>query len=211
MPRASAKYGRLAPHFKFYAWFKYRMDPCYLAVASLVPPNTFTVDIGTGLGMLPVLLNQWGGQRSCLGIDHDGAKVRAASVAAAGLEGVTFSEADVLSYDLPPCDVVTLVDVLHYYNPEVQLRLLERCAKALRPGGLLLLREADFMHKGGGNWTRWLEKYVTLLGWNKGPRVHFRPIEDIAGDLAQMGFTVRKQAVAGSLYPGNVLLVAERH
>jgi SAM-dependent methyltransferase len=207
---ASAQYGRGPLHFRFYAWFKYRLDPCYLAVAAHIPPNSFTVDVGTGLGMLPVLLSLWGGQRDSLGIEYDATKARAAAVAAGGLRGVCISQDDALTCELPPCDVVAMVDVLHYYPLEVQRSLLARCARALRPGGRLLLREADRTHRGGAGWTRWLEKQTIKLGWNKASQALFRPIDDIVSDLAGLGFQVRKQAVAGSLYPGNVLLVAEQ-
>jgi SAM-dependent methyltransferase len=192
-----------------YAWFKYRLDPCYLAVAAHIPPNSFTVDVGTGLGMLPVLLSLWGGQRDSLGIEYDAAKARVATVAADGLDGVCISEDDALTCEMPRCDVVTLVDVLHYYPPEVQRSLLARCANALNPGGRILLRETDRKHRGGAGWTRWLERQTINLGWNKGSQALFRSIDDIASDLAELGFRVRRQAVAGSLYPGNVLLVAD--
>ena len=42
---------------------KYVMDPCYRAIAALVPPGAYTVDLGSGLGMLPVLLGVLGAER----------------------------------------------------------------------------------------------------------------------------------------------------
>src|SRR5579862_1534566 len=55
------------------------MDPCHRA-------ETFTVDLGTGLGMLPIPL----------GLMGEGRRVEAQSFAS------------------PECDVVTIVDVRHY-------------------------------------------------------------------------------------------------
>src|SRR5262249_53144763 len=53
---AARTYDAAPARYKWYARMKYRMDPCYRAVAAWVPPGSFTVDLGTGLGMLPVLL-----------------------------------------------------------------------------------------------------------------------------------------------------------
>ena len=62
---ARARYDGLHPRFKWYARMKYLMDPCYRAIAPLVPEGAFAVDLGTGLGMLPVLLGLIGrGARS---------------------------------------------------------------------------------------------------------------------------------------------------
>lgn len=206
---ASARY-LTAPHFfRWYVWFKYRLDPCYLAVAAQIPAQTLTLDLGTGLGMLPVLLGLLGGQRESLGIDHDRTKIGVARQAAQGLGGVRISENDFLNCEFPPCDVVTLIDVLHYHPAEVQRRLLERAAKALRPGGRLLIRDADRGERGGARWTRAVERLAVWFGWNRALRVLYRPIVEIEADLARLGFKTNQTRVAGTLYPGNVLLVAE--
>ena len=44
---------------------------------------------------------------------------------------------------IPPADTVLLVDVLHYVSIEEQDAILDRAAAAVRPGGRLLVREAD--------------------------------------------------------------------
>lgn len=207
--RASAQYRNVTPLHRWYAWFKYRMDPCYLAIAGQIPPNTLTVDLGTGLGMLPVLLAHAGDGHRSLGVEHDAAKVRTARKAVHGLPDIHISEADALSFDIPPCDVVTIVDVLHYYPGQVQRELLTRCAQALRPGGRLLIREGDGKNKGLSGWTRWVEKLSVRLGWNKGTQACFRPTDEIAADLTALGFCVRQVVVSGRFLPGNVLLIAE--
>ncbi|MGH8529759.1 MAG: methyltransferase domain-containing protein [Nevskiales bacterium] len=206
---ASARY-LTAPHFfRWYVWFKYRLDPCYLAVAAQIPTRTLTLDLGTGLGMLPVLLGLLGGEREILGIDHDRTKIGVARQVSRGLAGVQISENDFLNCDFPRCDVVTLIDVLHYHSAAAQRELLERAAKALRPGGRLLIRDADRREKGGARWTRALERLAVWFGWNRAGRVLYRPIVEIEADLARLGFKTNQTRVAGSLYPGNVLLVAE--
>src|SRR5262249_5814956 len=113
-------------------------------------------------------------------------------------------------FALPACDVVTLVDVLHYYDADAQRAILRRAADALRPGGRLLVREADRARTGGARFTRLVERAATRLGWNRGPAIRFRPVEELRADLEALGLRVRADEVAGRLHPGNVLLIAER-
>jgi len=206
---AATRYVRLHPRFHWYARLKYRMDPCYRAIAQHVGRDSFTVDLGTGLGMLPVLLGELGERRRVLGVEWDPEKVRCGLHAARGLLGVEMVEGDLHAFPLPACDVITLVDVLHYYEADGQEALLKRCRAALRPGGRLLIRESDGARRGSARWTRIVETWATRMGWNRGPAVRFRPISELRTALVELGFRVDEDEVAGRLNPGNVLLVAE--
>jgi SAM-dependent methyltransferase len=203
---ARHRYDREPGKFKFYARMKYVMDPCYRAIAAQIAPGTFTVDLGTGLGMLPVLLGLMG-ERRALGVEWDAGKAGAGARAASGLTGVEIVAGDARSCAIPSCDVITIVDVLHYYDAEAQRDLLVRCKASLRPGGRLLIREGDEARGGGAHFTRAIEAVVTKLGWNRGPRVKFRPIVELEADLETLGFSVARDQVAGAMHPGNVLLV----
>jgi uncharacterized protein (DUF2062 family)/SAM-dependent methyltransferase len=206
--RASARYRRTHPRFRWYARMKYRLDPCYRLIAELAFDGELTVDLGTGLGMLPVLLGELG--RHAVGIEWDRAKAHAGAEAARDLAGVEIIEGDARTTPLPACDMIALVDVLHYYDTDAQRALLGRCRAVLRPGGRIVVREGDRGRGGGARWTRFLERAVTRLGWNRGPRVHFRSVDELRADLEAPGFRVRDCEASGRLHPGNVLLVAER-
>jgi uncharacterized protein (DUF2062 family)/SAM-dependent methyltransferase len=206
--RARHRYDGEPGRLKWYARMKYVMDPCYRAIAPRIPAGSLTVDLGTGLGMLPVLLGLLGQERRALGIEWDAVKAAAGARAAAGLSGIEVVAGDARDTALPACDVITIVDVLHYYDAEAQRALLARCKAALRPGGRLLIREGDGARGGGSRMTRWFEQVVTRLGWNRGPQVRFRPIAELEGDLGALGFAVSRDEVAGAMHPGNVLLEA---
>src|SRR5262249_8241892 len=156
--------------------------------------GAFTVDLGSGLGMLPVLLGVMG--RRALGVEWDPAKVACGLHAARGLEGVQLIEGDIHACEIPRCDVITLVDVLHYYEPSKPRVLLERGRAALDKNGRLLVREGDRERAGGARFTRLLERAAVKLGWNRGPRVQFRPVAELRADLEQLGFRVRVDEVA---------------
>ncbi len=104
--------------------------------------------------------------------------------------------------------MITLVDMLHYYEPDVQRALLARCRAALRPGGAILIREGDGDRQGGAGWTRAVERLAVKIGWNRGPAVKFRPKADLIADLEALQLTVTVDEVAGRLHPGNILLIA---
>jgi SAM-dependent methyltransferase len=206
---ARRRYDGLHPRFKWYARMKYVMDPCYRAIAPRVPEGAFLVDLGSGLGMLPVLVGVLGGGRRALGVEWDAAKVACGVHAARGLPSIEVVAGDARSFAIPPCDVVTLVDMLHYWDGDTQRALLSRCRAALRPGGRLLVREGDPARRGGARFTRVAERLVTRLGWNRGPDVHFRPVADLRADLESLGFTVTLDEVAARTHPGNVLFVCD--
>jgi SAM-dependent methyltransferase len=205
---AAARYVGLHPRFRWYARVKYRTDPCYRAIAGHIGEDSFTVDLGTGLGMLPVLLGELGGRRRALGVEWDREKVGCGLHASRGLPDVEIVESDLQTFPLPACDVITLVDVLHYYEAHRQEEILRRCRAALGPGGRLLIREGDGARLGGARFTRIVERWVTRMGWNRGPMVRFRPISELRAALVEIGFRVDVDEMAGRFHPGNVLLVA---
>jgi uncharacterized protein (DUF2062 family)/SAM-dependent methyltransferase len=209
LDEAARRYRGLHPRFSVYAKMKYRMDPCYRAILPHVAPGTLTVDLGTGLGMLPVVIALAGEGRRAVGVEWDREKLAAGKHAARALPEVELRDGDARQAELPACDVITLVDMLHYYDAEAQRALLARCRAALRPGGRILVREGDAERRGGARWTRMIERLAVRLGWNRGPSVRFRPVPELVADLEALGLRVRVDEVAGRLHPGNVLLVAE--
>lgn len=210
---ASRRFRTAPPNLRWYAFFKYRMDPCYRRIAALVPPGTRTVDLGTGLGMLPLVLALLPGEREAIGVEWDEAKREAGARAAADLgPRVQLLPGDARTVEIPPCDVVTIVDMLHYFDAATQRAILARAAAALRPGGQLLLREGDAGRAGAGSrWTRAIEALAVRIGWNRGDGdTRFRGAADLESDLRALGLRVTVEPLAGRLHPGNVLLCGQK-
>lgn len=207
--RAAQRYAQTPRKFRYYARAKYRMDPCYTALLRRIPEGALVVDLGCGLGMLGVALAELGGGRRTWGVDWDAEKIAAGTRAANGLE-VVLCKGDLRTAELPACDVVVLVDVLHYYDAATQTAILTRAAAALLPSGRLLLRETDAARRGGVRLTRFFERAMVRLGWNHGPKVYYRPIAELVQTLHGLGFTTEQLEVAGKTHPGNVLLCAVR-
>ncbi|MCP4638953.1 MAG: methyltransferase domain-containing protein, partial [bacterium] len=134
------QYKYLGTFVEPYVTWKLRLDPVYRGLDALVPEHGHILDIGCGVGIASNLLANRSITRTVHGIDSDEAKIHVAKVSARGRPSVTLETADALSADLPRADAVLLIDVLHYWTPENQRRLIERACAALAPGGVLVFR-----------------------------------------------------------------------
>jgi SAM-dependent methyltransferase len=141
-------------------------------------------------------------------VDYDEAKIRVAQKSAPDHPRIKFEAGDILEMAYPACDAVLLIDVLHYWTPDKQQRILEKARRALRPGGKLILRDGakteDAGHKSVHRW----EVFATKFGLNHTREgLHFQTRAELEAALQRAGFTEIKvipEAGRGS----NLLLVA---
>jgi SAM-dependent methyltransferase len=208
LERAALRYRGVRPWLFCYIVIKYWVDPCYAELARRIAPGEFLVDLGTGFGMLPVGLAERDPRQRALGIEWDNAKAHAGRFAAQDLPGIEIRSGDAWLAELPRCDVVTLIDVLHYHPLARQNELLRRAAAALTPGGRLLIRDLDAGQMNRSRWARFAERVNARFGWNRGGEIQFRTADELAGELRGMGFTVESLALDVRLFPGNMLLCA---
>lgn len=207
---AAARYAKGPRAHRHYARLKYRMDPVYRQVCELLGRRDHVVDLGTGLGMLPVLLAQRGQVGRVVGVDWDEAKIRSGRLATAGLVGVELECRDLREHPMEPdsADAVVLIDVLHYWPAEVQRRILGAAAGALRPGGRLVVRETDRLAR---SWlTRTLEAVAVKVGWNRGPGLHYRTEEELRGELTALGLRCSGEVSSSAVHRGNIAVWGDR-
>lgn len=194
---------------RHYVRWKVRLDPVYRSITAELPERCEIVEIGCGLGIFPLLCAELSAHRRIVAMDRDGAKIALARVACAGLP-IELEEADVRTWAPPPCDVLLVVDVLHYFDDETQAAILRRAADALRPNGTLFVREGEGAARSSA-WTRMLERIAVAVRWNRSDaRPNFRPIAALEADLRLLGFETERIPTAGRFHPGNVLLRATR-
>lgn len=193
----------------YFARGKLQGDPSTTAIAALGPLGE-VVDLGCGRGQLALLLIEAGLATKVRGVDWDAEKIAIATRAAGDLDA-TFVEGDVREAGSEPADTVLLVDVLHYFDRDVQDALLVRAARLVRPGGRLVVREADRGRGIRSLATRVQEGIGTWAKVNVGERVLFR---DVARELVPLlegeGFRCEVVPCWGLTPFSNVLLVAAR-
>ena len=215
--------GRYAWHF---ARGKLRHDPVFFSLLrhGLLPDRGRLLDLGCGQGLLLSLLRaaregyhagwwpkDWPApplHLDLLGIELREDRVRTARATLGA--GVTVMRGDLREVALQPASVIVLLDVMLYLDEDEQLRLLDRVAAALEPGGLLLLREAD----AGAGWafqvTKWSERVACTLRGDFGRPLRYRDAVQWVAELAERGFAVEAEPMSEGTPFANVLYVARK-
>lgn len=189
---------------------KLRHDPAYRAVGELLPCQGQLLDLGCGEGYLMAYARLRQPALELTGVDHDARRLRIGQQAMQAQRNIHWVHADLLNFELPACDVITCLDVLHYLPPAEQDRMLARMTGALRPRGLLIIRDA---HRDAGirSLITWVcEKLAMAIGRHKGRGVFFRHANELAGVLEKLGLQVQTQACQQGTPLANQLLVASR-
>ncbi len=160
-------------------------DPLYRELARRLAPrgDGTIVDLGCGRGIALVVVDtarrltasaRDTASAPCtwIGVEH---RTETARVAAAVLAGrAVILELDISAFAIPECDVVLLLDVLHYLDAAAQERLLGRAAAAISRGGILLIREPDAAGGLRFQCTRAAERARAMLRGDLRRQFHYR-------------------------------------
>ncbi|MDW8282252.1 MAG: class I SAM-dependent methyltransferase [Myxococcales bacterium] len=183
------------------------------ALLPFVPESGLAVDLGCGHGLWPLLLARARPGLHIHAIDPDADKIALARAAAraANLSNIQFSVGTAEEAALPPCHLISLVDVLYLVPWRLQEQLLARAAGCLVRGGRLLLKEMSERPRWKARWNRVQEFLsVRLLRITWGSGFYFREgaaWEALLRHLGLRTWTVRLDA--GRPHP-HLLLVGER-
>jgi trans-aconitate methyltransferase len=221
---AARRYAATGRFAMGYARGKLHHDPVFGAILAqgLIPDGARLVDLGCGLGLLFALLvaardaaarGDWPAgwppaprPVSMTGFDS-GTRVIASARAALGAHA-HFEHSDLRTAALPPCDVIAIIDVLHYVDAPAQEAVLARCADALARDGVLLLRVSD----AGAGWrhmlTRIADQLATLFRDHAWRRMHCRSLREWIALLEQAGFDVTTLPASAGTPFTNALIVA---
>ena len=201
-----------------YVRVKLMTDPITKMIADLFGDEEGVLgevlDIGCGRGQMAVVLLENGRATKVHGFDWDEDKIEAAREAAHRDPRLraTFAVANVTEADIEPesADTVLLIDVIHYLTLEEQDALLAKAAAAVRPGGRLVVREAD-TERGIRSWATLVEEKVfTTLRFNRGSRVKFRPARTIQAELERAGLACEVRPAWGGTPFSNVVVIGRR-
>ncbi|MCA0242224.1 MAG: class I SAM-dependent methyltransferase [Proteobacteria bacterium] len=221
--------GRFAWHF---ARGKLGRDPVFRGMlerghlSHLSADGGRVVDIGCGQGLLASLLQacrehaalgRWPAAwpappraTAYTGIELMARDVRRAEGAISHLPlAPSFVCADMRQAALPPCDLVVILDVLHYVGHAEQDALLRRVRQALGRRGRLLLRVGDMADARGFAASQWVDRVVTAVRGHRVAPTWGRTIGDWTALLHALGFAVQAVPMSRGTPFANVLLVAE--
>ena len=203
--RTRQRYVAAPPADRYYVAGKLAFDPVFKLMNELDGSFGRVLDLGCGRGQLALLLLDLGRATAVEGLDSDARKIDVAR--AAGPEAA-FRVADLASAELAPADTVLLVDVLHYLPFAEQDAVLLAAARALAPGGRLLLRELDGAPTARSATTRFFEWCGRKIGLNRGRATHYRSARDLCDVLGRAGLRCEIQGASERTPFANVLIVA---
>jgi uncharacterized protein len=198
------------PVLEWYLKIKLKLEKNYELFNSLIPRNCSVMDIGCGFGFLSYMLTFVSPQRKVTGIDYDERKIMVAANCPSKSDNQTFICADVLDVDFGQYDVFVLSDVLHYFNEEKQEKLIRKCIEHLKPGGMMIIRDADSSKKSRHLGTRYTEFFSTRSGFNKmgEGRLFFTSAQKIQSIVSDNGLTL--EIIDNTRLTSNVVFVIRK-
>lgn len=145
------------------------------AIEQHVPHSAeWLVDLGSGYGLVSAL-TALRRERTILGIEASSSRLAIARQAATGhLPNVSFQQGDISQISLPPSNAILLIDVLCLFADDVQAHVLAICANALRPDGVLLIKDNTTIPRWKYRYTH-LEERVKLWLGTYGVRAQMQP------------------------------------
>ena len=110
-------------------------------VAEFVPKSGTILDLGCGYGFMSNYLALESPERKILGVELS---ERKAQYARKGLPNVNILSKDIMNINIPPCDAILFLDLLHHLKSyQEQANLLDYCTKMLSPTGTLIVKEIN--------------------------------------------------------------------
>jgi len=205
---------------------KLRFDPAYLGILRVgdLRSGARVLDLGCGRGILLAAIRtaqgmdregRWPKEDPAIpaelelsGIEVDRTAYKAARRALGGDASIV--RADLRAAEIPDCDVIVCLDVLHYLSPTEQEGLLARCAAAVTKGGTLFVREAA-TGKGFRSWLTRVQERLSSWARREWRRpLYYRSESEWIALLEKHGFDTSSDAMWAGTPFSNVLMRAVR-
>jgi len=209
MQRTIQRYRAAPIGDRIYVAAKLNTDPLTRLLAGLPGDFGRVLDAAAGRGQFGLFLWELGRCSELMAFDSDARKVAVAERAAAG--NAHFETLDLLEFPERELDTLLLIDVLHYLTLPEQDQLLQRAARCV-PHGRIVIRELDAGNAARSAITRGFEWLAKVSGYNRGRAGrHYRPAREIVAQLGSSGFSCELFGASEGTPFANVLIVAARN
>jgi len=200
--QALSCYRKLPLMVRFHNYVRHKTCP-FDRIEPWVPQEGMIYDLGCGHGLFSIYLALSSRTRRIVGSDSSEDKIAAAILASHTISNVEFRQANILNLPMEMCDAVIILDVLYLMNHEQQEKIIERCRKYLRPGGLLIVTATDTRPRWKYLWAYFQELLaVRLFRITTGYGLCFRPGGEFTSLFAKIGFEAHSEKIdRGYVYP----------
>ena len=182
------------PVLEWYLRVKLSLENNYEFYCQTLPRQGRITDLGCGYGFITCMLALTSEDRIITGVDYDKEKIEVARNGFLKNDQISFHCADISTFPLTPQDGFLLSDVLHYLLPEKQETLLRNCLENLKPGGIILIRDANAELRKRQKRSALTEFFSTRIGFNKtedkSMRLHFTSASKIGTVAAEYRATM---------------------
>lgn len=195
---------------RFFLWARRTLTP-YERMAAHLPKDGKILDLGCGHGLLSHVLASGEPGREVIGVDHDRERVSLARESSREIRNLRFEEGSLLDPPQGPAAGIALIDVMHYFTPEQQERILKQAAQALAPDGVLIVREVNPNAGAVSHWNRFYEKIATATGFTQAEKqpLHFRTPAQWEEALRQVGLQAFSEPCSHWLF-ADVLFIGRK-
>ena len=173
-----------------YVASKVKTDPLYGAVHDELAGSALPLlDLGCGLGLLAFYLRECGLQFPIHGVDYDPRKIASARKASAALKhrDLSFDTHDAREGLPEHSGNVTILDILQFFTPEEQEKLLVLAASRVSPGGKLVIRSGLRDESRRFKVTVFCYYLAKLTFWMKAAPTHYPSGEEFERILSPFG------------------------
>ena len=199
------------PVLEWYLKTKIRLENYYQQFHEWLPREGKILDLGCGYGFMAYML-YWASQnkRQITGVDYDEEKIETAAHCFSKTDDLNFIHADITKFEFERYNGITMMDVLHYLVPELQIAVIEKAINALLSGGILIIRDGDADMKQKHKGTKLTEVLSTkIFSFNKTVNtLHFLSGKMIESLAAKHGLSL--QRIDDTRYTSNVVWVLKK-
>ena len=176
-----------------------------------LPRDTAHLDVGCGHGILLTLMRRAHPHQVLKGIDTSHQKIE--QVRYVTSPNMSFEVSAIEDVERASCDSLSVVDVLYLLSPSQLSGFLRACYVALRPNGMLVVKETSQTPYWKFILTFFQEIFaIKIFRITKGRHVVIRPAKAIAAALVEAGFTppMVQRIDRGYPYPHTLFISTRR-
>ncbi len=177
-------------------------------IGQYLPPRGRVLDLGCGFGLFSLYYASVHPALELEGIDLNGRRIAMARAAARrlGLENVRYEVGNVIDFRGGQLfDAAYMLDIVHHIPEPIVRPLLEQVAKALPPGGRLLVKDVDRQPA----YKRWFTHALDKVMDPRAP-VHYWGASELQALLEDIGFAVYRHLMVDFLPYPHILYICRK-